>query len=161
MPTCAQHLFELLPVERAARALEGRIFTRELRQPVLGDAEPELARLLVEHRAGHQLRQHLLVDAERRGLLARQPDAELLRHHLDLAVVGQAVLLERDRRAAGRDDMRRPEAADHASGNAPDRKADDQHEQQQFGDPGSGGRAKCVEHVSFRLRASVFSAAPD
>ena len=56
------------------------------------DAEPELARLLVEHRAGHQLRQHLLVDAERLRLFARQPLAEALRHHVDLPVVGETIV---------------------------------------------------------------------
>ena len=156
MPTCRSTCVELLAVERAVGPLEGRVFARELRQPVLGDAEPELARLLVEHRAGDQLRQHLLVDAERHRLLARQPRAELLRDHLHLPVVGEAIVLQRHRRAARLDDMRGAEAADHLPGNAPDREADDQHEEQKFGDPGTGGLAKCVEHVSFRLRASAF-----
>src|SRR5206468_3096447 len=106
---------ELLAIEFAVGALEGGVFPRELRQPVLGDAEPELARLLVEHGAGDQLRHDLLVYAKSLRLLARQPCAELLRQYLDLTVVGEAIILHRDGGTAGLDDMRRAEAGDHAA----------------------------------------------
>ena len=72
----AQHIVELLAVEAAVRALEGRVLGRQRGEAVLGKAEPHLARLLVEHGAGHELRQHLVVEAERLRLLARQALAE-------------------------------------------------------------------------------------
>ena len=105
-PDLAQHIVELPAVERAVGALEGRIFARQCRQLVLGDAEPELARLLVENRAGDKLPEHLLIDAEGSRLLAGQAGSQLLRHHLDLPVVGEPIVLERDGGAARHDDMR-------------------------------------------------------
>ena len=76
----AQRIFELLAVEAAVRSLEGRIVHGQRGQLVLGQAEAEFAGLLVEHGAGDQLRQHLVLDAERLGLFAREAGAELLRH---------------------------------------------------------------------------------
>ncbi len=142
----AQHIFELLAVELPVRTLEGGVRHGELRQLVLRKAEAELACLLVEHGAGNELRQNLFVDAERLGLLARQPRAELLRHHRDLPVVGEAVFDRRNRGAAGGDDRIAAEAGDQRAGDAPDGKAHDEEDQQQFRHPGSGSTSQGRKH---------------
>ena len=59
--------------------MEGRVFRGQRGDAVLGKAELQQARLLVEHGAGDQLREDLVVEAERRRLFARQALAELLR----------------------------------------------------------------------------------
>ena len=72
-------------------------------QPIEREPEPHCARLLVEHGARRELREHLLVDAERDRLLTVDALAELLRHGTQLAVIGEPVLVGRNCRAAGGD----------------------------------------------------------
>ena len=78
MPTSPwrKHKFELLAVEAAARAVEGRILGGQRCKAVDGEAKPHLAGLLVEQRAGDDLAEYLLVDAEGARLFARQLGAE-------------------------------------------------------------------------------------
>ncbi len=145
-----QHEVELLAVELAVGPVEGRVLGGEFGQTLLGHAELHLACLLVEHGAGDELPQHLLLDAERLGLLLGQALAEALRKRCHLAVIGQAVFGRRDRRAAGGDDRVARASRDPAR-NAPDGEAHHEDAEQDSGGPVSGGLAKGVEHVSVRV----------
>jgi hypothetical protein len=61
-----------------------------------GDAESHALRELVEPRTGEQLTEHLLIEADRRGLLGRDRPAELLAQLLHSIVVALAELIDGD-----------------------------------------------------------------
>ncbi len=122
-----EQVFERASVERAARSFEGRVLAGQLGQPVLREAEPELAGLFVENGAANELTEHLTVNAVRGRLLMRQALAELLRHLVELTVVGEPILVERHLGASGHDDrVVSGEAAHHPPGNTPDQEAQNQ-----------------------------------
>ena len=152
MPSLLEHIVECSAVELSVWALESRVLPGQFGQPVLGEAEPELARLFVEHGTAKQLRQHLVVDAESRCLFARDALAELLRHDGDLAIIGETIFVDRHVGAARRNHRMWPAKPPASCPEMPQTaKLTTSSNSSAFGDPGSGGVSQNIEHDQFRF----------
>ena len=137
------------PVEATVGTTERRIFSGEGGQPIARQAQAHLARLFIERSACDQLRQNLIVDAERAGLFTGNRRAELLREHVHLPVVRETVLEDRHLGVANSHDAVANPAKDRTR-DAPNGKAEHQKDKQKLGDPGPGRVPEECEHIFFR-----------
>lgn len=122
----AQQRYEIVAVERAAGAFEGRIFRDLADQHLARNADVQVLGLVVERGLGDEAAEHLVRDAEHLGLVRRDLLADALAHRLQLAAIGTIVIDRGDVRAANPGDGMIADAGEDIS-DAPYRKA--QHEQ--------------------------------
>ena len=113
-------------IEIAAHALEIGIVVDHAHGLGVGLAEPHPPRFFVERGLGDGLLQDLAVEAEGAGLIHRQGAAELTAELLQLVGVDLAELFGRNLGPADLGQRRLPESLEDV-GDAPDRKAEDQH----------------------------------
>ena len=113
-------------IETAGDSLEIRIAVDHAHDLGVGLAEPHPPRFFVERSLGDGLLQDLAIEAEGAGLIHRQRAAELAAELLQLLGVELAELFGRDLGPADLGQRRLPKSLEDV-GDAPHRKAEDQH----------------------------------
>ena len=122
------HLVELVLGELPGRPCECRIAADDVGDDVLGNREPEFARVDVYGGKADQAGKRPLLDAEELGLLGCEAAAEAARNRLHFVLVGLAEFLRRDLGLA--DSRQRTLAgATHDIADTPDGEGDDQKRQ--------------------------------
>jgi hypothetical protein len=151
-------LDEARTIELAVEPAETGVVGNAAGDLVVADAEPQRLRLLVERGLGHQLAEHLAVDAGRARLVGRDRAANLAAELLQALGVILAELFDRDLGVADLERRIEPEAAENIA-DAPDREADDQaaHDDAHHGlaDPGRSGFVDTAEHGLRSSRTTV------
>ena len=142
----AQGLIEERPVELAVGALEGRVVHDRGGDELVRDGEAHLLGLLGQDRLGHQVVDHLLVEAERPGLFRGDDGAELAPEALHLVGIGVAHLIDRD---AGAAHLRHRRGGRHPEdvADAPDGEADDESAEKDRGDGFADRGLPSLAHV--------------
>ena len=130
-------------------------------QSLVGNAEAELARLVVDRRFAQQLLQDAAIEADLARLLVgeRTPEPALIL--LDRPIVGHVIVLGRDFRASNRRDGGRAETPQHIA-DAPDDEADDDEPHDdghdRLADDTLGGIAHQFEHFAVSAFPSLLQA---
>ena len=155
----AQNEAEVFARELAGRVLERGIAADHVGDGLVGDRQPQLARVRIDRRRGDQTRQGALLDAQHLGLLRRQTAAsQAARDRRHLLLVGLAVLIDGNLGVADAR-QRAPAIVAKDIGHAPQRKGDDQEAKQGLGHPVHRAASHCIEHGSFRVAAACRSKA--
>ncbi len=124
-------LVELVLGELPGRPCERRIAADDVGDDVLGNREPEFARVDVDGGKADEAGKRACLDAEELGLLGCEAAAEAARDGLHFVLVGLAEFLRRDLGLAD-SGQRTLAGATHDVADAPDGEGDDQKRQQEL-----------------------------
>ena len=150
----AQKASEGVAREPAGRVLERRVRSDDLGNALVGQRQPQLARVAVDRRRADQARQGPLLHAEHLGLFCREAAAaQAAGNRRHLLLVGLAVFVDGNLGVA---EARQgaPAVVAEDVGHAPQSKGDDQEAEQDLGQPVHRAASHCIEHGSFRVAAS-------